>query len=413
MVGSGPGQARAEEYSEDIDGSTGQGLRSARAAVSTYFVAMGFTFGVWVARIPSVKEQAHLTDASLGLALLATPVGLLAGTILAGRVVDRIGSARITRLAGFVICLLYIAPGFAVNIMELAVALLAVGFGGGLLDVAQNAQGVRVETGYGRPVLTSMHAGYSLGAIIGSLFGGAFAWAEIGPVPTLAASGIPSAIATVVAGRWLLPEKPKTADLTPRADRATGKDVSQRDIRRLVLALGVLAICGLIGEGAAGDWSAVYLRESLDTSVGFAALGYAAFSVMMTAGRFAGDRLIARFGEVRLVRACGLVAGLGLAAGLSVRQPVVAVAGFALLGAGLSMTVPRVFAAGGYADPQRPGRGLATVVGMGYAGMTSGPPLIGFIAAETGLRLALGIPALLALGITLGAPVLGTQSSMT
>ncbi|MGD0555716.1 MAG: MFS transporter [Streptosporangiaceae bacterium] len=399
------------EYSEGIDGSIGQGLRSARAAVSTYFVAMGFTFGVWVARIPSVKEQAHLTDASLGLALLATPIGLLAGTILAGRLVDGIGSARITRLSGLAICLLYIVPGLVRNIGELAAALLAVGFGGGLLDVAQNAQGVRVETGYGRPVLTLMHAGYSLGAIIGSLFGGAFAWAAIGPVPTLAASGIPSAIATVVAGRWLLPEEPKTADLTPEAGRPDGQDASRRDIRRLVLALGILGICGLIGEGAAGDWSAVYLRESLGTSAGFAALGYAAFSVMMTAGRFAGNRLIARFGEVRLVRACGLVAGLGLTAGLAVRQPVVAVAGFALLGAGLSVTIPRVFAAGGHADPQRPGRGLATVVGMGYAGMTGGPPLIGFLAGETGLRLALGIPALLALGITFGAPVLGTQSS--
>jgi fucose permease len=380
---------------------------------------MGLITGVWVARIPAVKEQAHLTDGALGLALLAAPVGLLAGTITAGRIVDRVGSGRVTRAAGVAICLLVVTPGFARNIWDLIAALLAMGFGGGLLDVAQNAQGVRVETGYGRPVMQSMHAGYSLGAIIGSLAGGAFAWAGLGLVPTLAAAGIPGAIATVVAGRWLLPEaraagraaagRDHGADAAEAEGRA-GASVAVRDrraVRRVVLALGILGICGLVGEGAAGDWSAVYLRDNLGASAGFAALGYAAFSVMMTAGRFAGDRLIARFGVVRLVRVCGLLAGTGLAAGLASRQVAAAVAGFALLGAGLSVIVPQVFSAGGRADPLRPGRGLAAVVGMGYAGMTGGPPVIGLIADRIGLPLALGIPALLALWIAVGASVLG------
>jgi fucose permease len=379
--------------------------------VTTFFVAMGLGTGVWVSRIPAVKQQAHLTDARLGLALLAAPVGLLAGTILAGRLVDRVGSARIAWFSGVAVCLLIIGPGLARNIWELIAALWAIGFGGGLLDVAQNAQGVRIETGYGRPIMTSMHAGYSLGAIIGSLIGGAFAWAGIGPAPTLAAVGVPAAVGTVVMGRWLLRQRARLAADAPVMERVPALAVDRHRIRRLVMTLGILAICGMIGEGAAGDWSAVYLRDNLGASAGFAALGYAAFSVMMTAGRFAGDRLIARFGEVRLVRACGLIAGLGLAAGLAIHQVLAAVAGFALLGAGLSVTVPRVFAAGGYADTQRPGRGLAIVVGMGYAGMTGGPPVIGFVAGATGLAVALGIPALLALGIALGAPVLAREPS--
>jgi MFS family permease len=364
---------------------------------------MGLTTGVWVSRIPAIKQQAHLTDTSLGLAEFAVPVGLLAGTILAGRLVDRAGSARVTKVSGVANCLLVIGPGLARNIGELIAALLVMGFSGGLLDVGQNAQGVRIETRYGRPVITSMHAAYSLGAIIGSLIGGVFAWSGIGPAPAFAVVGVPAAAAVLVAGGFLLPGADKKADDVP------GQVADRRGVRRLVITLGVLAVCGLVGEGAAGDWSAVYLQDNLGTSAGFAALGYTAFSVMMTAGRFAGDRLVVRFGEARLVRVCGLIAGLGLGAGLAVQQPIAAIAGFALLGAGLSVTIPRIFAAGGYADPERPGHGLAIVVGMGYAGMTGGPPVIGWVAGLVGLPVALGIPAILAFGIALGAPALGRK----
>jgi len=177
-------------------------------------------------------------------------------------------------------------------------------------------------------------------------------------------------------------------------------------VQRLIVALGVLAVCGLAAEGAAGVWSAVYLRDNLGTSAGFAALGFAAFSVTMTVGRAVGDRLIRRFGVVGLIRACGLIAAIGLAGGLAASNPAAAVAGFAVFGAGLSVVVPQVFAAGGRADPARPGSGLAKVVGLGYAGQSAGPAVIGAAASLVGLRLALAIPVLLALWIAVAAPVL-------
>jgi len=185
---------------------------------------------------------------------------------------------------------------------------------------------------------------------------------------------------------------------------------SPRQVRRLVIALGVLAICGLAGEGAIGDWSAVYLRDNLATSAGFAALGFAAFSVTMTIGRAVGDRLISRFGTVRLVRDCGLIAAAGLAAGLASGNSYAAVTGFAVFGAGMSVVVPQVFAAGGRANPARPGSGLARVVGLGYVGMTAGPAVIGAVASRVGLHLAFGIPVLLALWIAVAAPVLGGRA---
>jgi fucose permease len=180
-----------------------------------------------------------------------------------------------------------------------------------------------------------------------------------------------------------------------------------------VLALGLLGICGLVGEGAAGDWSAVYLRDNLGTSAGFAAIGFAAFSATMTIGRAVGDRLIHRFGVVPVIRACGLIATAGLALALATPVPAVTVAGLTAFGAGLSVVVPQVFAAGGRADPERPGSGLAKVVGLGYAGMSAGPAVIGAVASRIGLHLALCIPLALAAWIAIAAPALRTRQSGT
>jgi fucose permease len=389
--------------------------RQARVAVSLCFMIMGLTNGVWVARIPAVKAQAHLSDAVLGVALFAVPIGLLLGAAAAERLVDRVGSARVAWVSGVALSLAIVTPGLAHNAAELMAALLAVGVFGGTLDVAQNAQGVRVENAYRRSVMNSLHACFSLGSIAGALAGGGFAWAGVGPLPSLATAGIVGAVVIGVAGHWFLAEPaedrdPDVAEQQPEEGQPVVAGRSRRQTWRLVVALGVLGVCGLVCEGATGDWSAVYLKDNLGTSSGFAAIGFAAFSVTMTAGRLAGDRLVHRFGAPRLVRGCGLLAAAGLAGGLLSHSPAGAVAGFAVLGAGLSVVVPQVFAAGGRADPERPGSGLAKVVGFGYAGMAGGPAVIGAVASQVGLPLALGIPVVLALWIAVAAPILAETS---
>jgi MFS family permease len=178
----------------------------------------------------------------------------------------------------------------------------------------------------------------------------------------------------------------------------------------LIALLGSIGLCALLGEGAVADWSAVYLKDTLGTTAAFAALGYAGFSVAMAAGRLAGDRLAARFGPVRLVRGGSLIAAAGLAAGLASGSPVGGVAGFAVLGAGLSGVAPQVFLAGGRADPGRPGHGLARVVGLSYLGMVGGPPAVGGLASLTGLRLALWLPVVL---IVASTALAGTVSVAT
>jgi MFS family permease len=386
-------------------------MHRARVSAVAYFAVLGVSDGVWLARIPAVKHNLNLSDGLLGVALLAAPAGVVLVAIAAGRLVDRFGSARPTLLAGVAVALLPIALGLAGSLATLAVALFAFGVAAGLLDVSMNAQAVRVERGYRRPLITSFHACYSFGGLVGALLGGLFAWVGVGPAPTFAAVGVPMAVLAVPAGRGLLrgAEVQRAEGLSAGGQDVAGQDAADRvgaapPLRSgsaRILVLGLLALCCLLGEGAAGSWSAVYLRDNLGTSAGFAALGFAAFSVAMAVGRLFGDRLAARFGPAWLVRAGGLVAAVGLAAALISAEPVGGVIGFALFGAGLSSTFPQLLSAAGNVATSRSGRAIARVAGIGYLGLLGGPVVIGGCASLIGLRLAFGVPVVLMLWVAL------------
>jgi MFS family permease len=397
--------------------------------VVAFFAVLGTANGVWLARIPAVKHHLQLSDGLLGIALLASPAGLVLVVLLAGRIVDRIGSRRPVLLAGFCVALLPIALGLAPNMAALMAGLFGFGLAGGMLDVAMNDHAVHVERGYGRPLMTSFHACYSFGGLAGSLFGGLFAWIGLSPAVNFLAAGVPMAALTLLAGRWLLGEQTiggrRTGTKRAGDERAAATQAGRpadalaggalrepsgpagsggRGVRRprwsvAILVLGLLALCSLLGEGAADGWTAVYMHDSLGTSAGLAALGYAAFSVTMAFGRLAGDRLAMRFGPVTLVRCCGLLAAAGLAGALISAVPAGALIGFALFGAGLSCTFPQLLSAAGNADPSRPASGIARVAGMGYLGMLGGPVLIGGVASVAGLPLALVLPVILGLCI--------------
>jgi predicted MFS family arabinose efflux permease len=399
--------------------------RPARAAVTAYFALYGVVLAVWVTRLPAIKQQLRLSDGLLGLALLAIPAGVLAVTLIAGRIVDRAGSARLTRAGGIAMALLLLGPAVARGLWSLAAVLLAFGVAAGALNVGMNANGVALERVSGRRIITSLHAAYSLGALAGAVLGGLSARAGLSPLATFAATGLPAAAVAAAAGRWLV-SRDLERDATPASTRhqaGPGAGAAQpvrgewRGQRRgrwrghpaaMVALLGAIGLCALLGEGAVADWSAVYLRDTLGTSAAFAALGYAGFSVAMAAGRLAGDRLADRFGPVWLVRGGSLIAAAGLAAGLASGSPVGGVAGFAVLGAGLSGVAPQVFLAGSQADPARPGHGLARVVGLSYLGMVGGPPAVGGLASLIGLRLALWLPVALILA---SAALAGTVSA--
>ena len=390
-------------------------LRRARVATLVYFVVLGLADGVWLARIPAVKQNLGLSDGLLGVALLAAPVGLVIIAAFADRLIDRFGSARPTVAGAVAISLLPVAFGLAGSLGVLMAALFVYGMGGGLMDVAMNSQAVRVERGYRRPLINSFHACYSFGGLAGALLGGLFAWAGVGPALTFTAVGVPLAVLAVLRRRGLLrgPEARDRPSPVGRPGPAAGAR-GRRRTAMLIAVLGLLALCSLLGEGAAGGWSAVYLRDNLGTSAAFAALGYAAFSVTMAIGRLFGDRLTARFGPARLVSGCGLVAEIGLAVALVTASPAAGLVGFALFGAGLSSTFPQLLSVAGNVETARSGTGIARVAGAGYLGLLSGPVLIGSVASLVGLRLALGIPLAAALCLAVGGWVVpGRREPLT
>ena len=397
--------------SSDASGGGARPLRNTRAAVLAYFVLLGITEGMWVARIPGVKAGLHLTDGLLGASLLVGPAGLVVVMPLAGRLADRFGSGGLSRLAGAAVAVMPLFLWTGATLPSVMLAVLAFGIAGGMLSVGLNAQGVHVERAYGRPLMASFHASFSVGGLAGALLGGLLASHQLAPVgrpqtDALAGIVLTGVAVSVVAGRWLARERAHRGGRpAARPGRPPGRGWLARPVRAAwsppgsarLTRLGLLALCCLIAEGAAASWSGVYLRDNLAAPRGYAAAGFAGFSLAMAAGRMAGDRLAARYGPACLVRGCGLLASAGLAAALCTRSPVGAVIGFAACGAGLSCTVPQFLSAAGHADPERPGAGIARVAGLGYLGLVGGPALIGGCASVAGLPAALCIPVVLGL----------------
>jgi len=389
-------------------------LRRARVAVFTYFFVLGVATATWAARLPAIKASLHLSDARLGLALFAVPAGAVLTLPVSGRIADRFGAVRVTRIAGAATGAALILIGLGPETGRLAVlvaALACYGAIAGLLDVAMNACGATLEIAYGRPILSSLHAGYSIAGLAGAGIGALSAVLGTGLLATFAVTAVVLIVGGLLAGpRMVIPPAPGTSP-GGRTSRSRGDPSPRYPLWVMIWVLGLLALCGQVGEGSAGDWSAVYLHAGLGTSAAVAAAGLAAFSVTMAAGRLAGDRLAARFGSVRLVRGSGLVAGLGLAAGLLIGTPAAAVAGFALLGAGLAGIFPQIISSAVRLDPSRAGRNIGRIAAVAYSGLLVGPVAIGAAASGVGLRDALLIPAALAVLVAAAAGALSPHEA--
>jgi len=354
--------------------------RAARVAVTVVFFASGSAYGSFVARIPALKKDLDAGEAELGLVLLGGAVGAILVLPLAAWLSVVVGSRRLTRASllamSVVVPLLALAP----SLLAFAVTFALFGAAATALDLAMNAHAVEVEERYARPILSSFHAAWSIGGLAGAGFGGLAAAFEVSPLTQFL--GVSAFLLAVLA--W------SARGLLPREDRGgAGGRVFGRPSAALV-GLAALAFAGLLAEGAAGDWSAIYLDESVGTGEAAATAGFAAFAGTMTLGRLVGDHLTQRWGPVVLTRRAGVLASLGMAAALLVGDSFAAVAGFACLGAGLATVIPVAFRAAARRAAS-PGGGIAAVSTVGYFSHLLGPPAIGFLAEGVGLRAALGV----------------------
>ena len=369
------------------------GLRATRLALFAIFLVNGVGIASWVAHIPDVKRKFGFSDATLGLALLAVAAGSVGALLFGGQMVARWGSRAVIVVAGGLFCVVLPLLVSVPTVPLLFLVLPIFGACIGAMEVAINVQCVAVEERYGRPIMSTFHALFSVGGLLGA--GLAALVLARGVMPGAHLFGVALALAVLVA--LGVPR------LLPADDAAPGDSPAFVLPTGPLLGLSLLAFCCLVAEGAMADWSAVYLRDRLGTGPSYAAAGYAAFSVAMAAGRFGGDALRARIRAVPLLRLSGVFAAVGLGLGLIVAHPAAALVGFACVGLGLANIVPVLFTAAGKTPGVAPGMGIAAVASVGYFGFLLGPPLIGFVARATSLTVGLGLVAVLIALIAGGA----------
>ena len=356
----------------------------ARVAVTAIFALNGALFASIFSRLPAIQERVDIGDGALGLALLCSMIGLLSSQVVAGPLITRRGSRPLVILGGLGYALGLVPVALADSWAALAASFLFVGFTNGVLDVSMNTHGLTVEKQLGRPILSTLHAAFSFGALGGAAVGGLVAGAGVGleaHLSTVAAAGV---VSILVAGRFLLPP---AADATPEGPLFAVPS-------RALALVGAFAFCVLLSEGAINDWSAVYMENELGASEGTAAAGLAAFSLTMGIGRLFGDRLNTALGPVRLARGGGGLAAVGVGIALLAQEPLLGLVGFLCAGFGLAGLFPIALRAAA-AKGDTAGPSVAAVSAGGYLGFLAGPPTIGGISELAGLRAGLLLLVLL------------------
>ncbi|AOS64097.1 MFS transporter [Actinoalloteichus hymeniacidonis] len=396
-------------------------LRRARLSVFGVFIANGFLLSMWVVNIPAVQARTDVSHGTLGALLLVLGAGALLGMQIAGPLSDRIGSKLtvIGALAALSIAVTF--PGFAVDAVSLGAGLFLFGMFNGAVDVAMNAHAAAVECAYRRPIMSAFHALFSIGGVAGALLGAGLIGAGV-PLPgillgaaalgaLLLAGSTPGMLSRAAETAAATPAQTEPAQIEEQPTAAPGADSPNTATapqpsrsKRVGLSktgwmLGVTAFLLMLTEGVANDWSALQIANHLDAPESLAALGYAAFSVTMTAGRLAADWIVVRIGPVAVVRYGALIGALGLAIITTSGWLWLTLAGWAILGIGLSGCVPQIFTAAGNLRSGARGMNMSRVVGMGYIGLLSGPALVGWIAEYTTLNTALLAPLLFCLAV--------------
>lgn len=358
-----------------------------RIAISGLFLVPGLLAGAWFVRIPAVMESYDLNDTGqVGLVLLCFSLGALVVFQVAGRLIARFGTSWVATTGGVAMCVVMALLALAPSPILLALGLFAMGFAIGGQGVARNAKGVATERYLGHRIMGSLHGCFTVGILIGSVVGGLVARAGIGPEPHFAVMAAIGLAIVVTAHGNLLPD--------PATDAAeTGKERHVL-LPRALWALGAMAFCASMSEGAMYDWSALYVHRELGASEATGAYAFAAFSLAVLVGRFGGDRVIDRLGAANVVRLGSTIAGAGLIAGLAIDTIPAVIGGIAALGLGVSVLTPMFYSAAGSREGVRGAQGVAAVATCGMLGLLAGPPLLGNLASVTSLRVALLVVAI-------------------
>ncbi|MGW7527776.1 MFS transporter [Streptomyces sp. NPDC054783] len=364
-------------------------LRRGRASLAFSFFAQGATFALLVTRIPAIQDRYGVSDALLPVFLAAVPILAGAGSVTTEQLVKRIRPSRLLRWSQPVVLLALLGAGAGGHIAELAVALGAFGLAVGALDASMNMLGVSLQRSYGRSIMLSFHAAYSLGGILGA----SLAWVGAHWHLALWVSYLPVVAvllpATLVGSRWYVDGDP--APVGEAQGRAGGL------VFKLLLPLCLVMTFAYIGDSTVSNWSAKYLKDVLGSSEQLATVPYNVYMVTTLLGRAIGDFGVRRFGAVAVVRLGTLVAAGGFAVVASAPGAWVGMLGFTLLGLGLCVLVPQTFAAAGRLFPGASDAAIARLNIFNYVGFLIGSPLVGALGGAWSYRGAMLVPMVLVL----------------
>lgn len=361
-------------------------------ATRIIFLINGLGMSAWAPLVPFARDRLSLNGASLGALLLCLGIGSLLAMPLTGSLVGRLGCRRV--MLGSTLLILFTLPLLAILSWTpgMALALMLFGAGLGTLDVAMNYQAVEVEKAAARPMMSGFHGFFSLGGILGA-----------GAVSLLMSASLTplKAVAVVLAVMFVLLLVSLPALLNERLHQPNQPWLVVP--RGWVAFLGLLCFILFLAEGAVLDWGALLLMHNELLPAAHAGLGYAVFSVAMTLGRFSGDKIILRFGRYPVMLSGALAAAAGVTLLVFSPWPALAFAAFLLLGFGLSNTVPMLFNAVGNQQAMPANLAISAMTTLGYAGILSGPALIGFLSQSIGLNSTFLLIALLLLAVAASA----------
>ena len=354
-------------------------------AVVNLFAYNGLVIGTWAASLAALRERLGLDASGIAIMLVGAGVAAITGMQVGGRLADRLGARRVVLTCVPLLMVGLVVGGFAANYVVLFVGALLLGLGNGGIDVAMNAIGVQVEAARPKPIMSFFHGMWSVGTFAGA----ALVYIAALSVPSFAVQAA-VLVATVVgvAGCVLAVRIPPETGVVTHADETGAKT----PIPRWAYLLGLMAIAFGLGEGTAMDWSGLHVTEVAGIPAAQGSLAVAVVAGFMVAIRLLGDALVARFGRRAVVRFGGACSALGyLITAIATPLPVLLI-GWAMVGFGIGMIAPQVYAVAGHAAG---GRGLAVVVTFGYATFLCGPAVIGFLAAHFGLQHTMFVPAVL------------------
>ncbi|HVW89436.1 MAG TPA: MFS transporter [Gaiellaceae bacterium] len=371
-------------------------VRRARRATAAVFAVHGAVTGSFAARVPWIASHVGVDVGHLGLALLMPGIGALFAMPFSGRLAHRFAFRPLVTVTIAAWCAALVLPALPTSLALLCVALLVFGATAGIADMAMNAQGVLVEKELGRSVMSSFHGCWSAGVLAGSGVSAAASRGGIDARVQFAVAALVLAIAGATVARFLVDDPDASDDVAPPAFALP---------TRPVLLIGLVGLCAVFGEQAGTDWSALFIRRELGGSASTAALAVSAFAATMAAVRLVGDRVIRALGPVGTVRVSGACAAAGALTVVAAPDLAVGLAGFALLGVGVAVVVPLVFAAAGRIGPH-PARSVAGVAGVAYGAGLVAPGAIGGIASASSLTVAFGVVAGLVTVMALAAGVL-------